>query len=56
MNDPLQALDEICEEREQLNRQAKLHYWLHGWLFVHVPLSYALLALSAIHAVIALRY
>jgi hypothetical protein len=29
---------------------------LHGWLLVHVPLSYAVLLLGAAHAVIALRY
>jgi hypothetical protein len=33
-----------------------MHHFLHGWLLVHIPLSYALLALGAIHAVFALRY
>jgi hypothetical protein len=51
--DDLQA---ICEERRQLRVQAGLHYWLHAWLLVHVPLSIALLLLSAAHAVLALRY
>jgi hypothetical protein len=46
----------ICEERRQLGAQARLHYWLHAWLLVHVPLSVALLVLSFAHAVIALRY
>jgi hypothetical protein len=49
-------LEAICEERRQLRVQARLHYWLHAWLLVHVPLSLALLLLSAAHAVIALRY
>jgi hypothetical protein len=33
-----------------------MHHVLHGWLLVHVPLSYATLLLGAVHAVIALRY
>ena len=49
-------LEAICEERRQLWLQVRTHHWLHGWLLVHVPLSVGLLALSAVHAVIALRY
>src|SRR5262249_20782090 len=49
-------LEAICEERRQLRVQARLHYWLHAWLLVHAPLSVALLLLSAVHAVLALRY
>jgi hypothetical protein len=33
-----------------------MHKLLHGWLLVHIPASYALLLLGAIHAVVALRY
>lgn len=51
-----EGLREICEERRQLARQKRLHHWLHGWLLVHVPLSYALFLLAAVHAVQALRY
>jgi hypothetical protein len=49
-------LEAICEERRELAQQKRLHHWLHGWLLVHVPLSLALLLLSAAHAVLALRY
>jgi hypothetical protein len=49
-------LENICEEERQLTRQVRLHHWLHGWLLLHVPLSLALLLLSAVHAVAALRY
>ena len=49
-------LESICEEARQLDRQEKLHHLLHGWLLIHIPLSYALLLLSAVHAVMALRY
>jgi hypothetical protein len=49
-------LADICNEARQLQRQARLHHWLHGWLLVHIPLSLALILLGAIHAVMALRF
>ena len=49
-------LEAMCDERRQLRVQARLHHWLHAWLLLHVPLSVALLLLSAAHAVLALRY
>ena len=52
----LEDLEGICEEAAQLERQARLHRWLRGWLLAHVPLSLALLVLGAVHAVMALRY
>lgn len=52
----LADLENICDEKRQLDRQRRMHHLLHGWLFVHVPLSYAILVLGAIHAVLALRY
>ncbi len=55
-HDVLADLEAVCEERRQLAVQATLHVWLHGWLYVHVPLSMAFLVLTAVHAVISLRY
>lgn len=52
----LDDLQSICEERRQLAEQQRLHHWLHGWLFVHVPLSMGFLALTVVHAVWSLRY
>lgn len=52
----LDDLENICEEKRDLDRQSRMHRILHGWLFVHVPLSYALIVLGLIHAVAALRY
>ena len=52
----LADLEDICEEARQLERQEKLHRWLHGWLLVHIPLSLGLILLGAVHAVMALRY
>lgn len=46
-----------CEERRLLDVQTKLQHWLHGWLFVHVPLSFLLIIVTAWHAfVTVLRY
>lgn len=53
---PIADLQSICEEERQLLRQERLHGLLHGWLIVHVPLAYALLALAVVHIVVALRY
>jgi hypothetical protein len=52
----LDDLEDICDEARQLQRQARLHHWLHGWLLLHIPLSLALILLGAIHAVMALRF
>jgi hypothetical protein len=52
----LDDLENICAEEQQLSRQIRIYRWLHAWLLVHVPLSIALLALGAVHAVMALRY
>jgi len=49
-------LQSICEEERQLLRQERIHGVLHGWLIVHVPLSFALMALAVVHIVMALRY
>jgi hypothetical protein len=49
-------LESICEEQRQLLRQERLHGWLHAWLIVHVPLSFALMVLAVVHIVAALRY
>jgi hypothetical protein len=52
----LADLENLCDEKRGLDRQRVMHHVLHGWLLVHIPISYALLALAAIHAVFALRY
>lgn len=47
--------EEVVEERQQW-RSRWLHRLMHGWLLVHVPLSFAFLVLTLVHAVVALRY
>jgi hypothetical protein len=49
-------LENICEEKRELDQQTRYHRILYAWLLVHIPLSYALLLLGAVHAVMALRY
>ncbi len=56
LREALDDLAHVCEERRQLALQARLHRWLHGWLFVHVPATWALLVLTAAHAVVTLLY
>lgn len=56
LHSAIDDLENICEEKRQLDQQSRMHKLLHGWLLVHVPFSYAVLLLGAIHAVVALRY
>lgn len=52
----VEALERCCEQRRQLEQQLRLHYVLHGWLWLHVPLSIALIMLMLVHVVFALKY
>jgi hypothetical protein len=36
--------------------QTKLHHWLHGWLLIHVPFSFALLVFTFWHAYVTWVY
>ncbi|CAN5563679.1 hypothetical protein BH09PLA1_BH09PLA1_01100 [soil metagenome] len=56
LRDSLSEMERLCARRRDLDRQLKLHKYLHGWLFIHVPLTAALLTLSAVHVWMALRY
>ena len=33
----LDDLENICEEKRQLERQRRMHKFLHGWLLFHIP-------------------
>jgi len=50
------ALESLCRRRRELQRQRVLMRVMTAWLVVHVPLSWLLLILTAMHAVVALRY
>ncbi len=50
------TLEETCEQRRQLDRQSRIHFWLHNWLWVHLPLAVALIALMFVHVWVAMKY
>lgn len=56
LHSSIDDLENICEEKRELDLQTQYHRILHAWLLVHIPASYALLLLGAVHAVMALRY
>jgi len=56
LHSSIDDLENICEEKRQLDKQNRLHNLLHGWLFVHIPLSYAVLLLGTWHGIVALRF
>jgi hypothetical protein len=56
MHETLGDLEHLFTERRELDAQQSMHLWLHGWLFIHIPLAYSLLALSIVHAVVSVYY
>lgn len=56
VHDAINDLQSIVDERRQLERQRKLHYLLHVWLWFHVPASAAMLVLMVLHVFKALQY
>ena len=56
MHGAVERLEALCEERRQLDVQERLHWWLHGWMFVHLPAAAALVLLSLVHAVVSVYY
>ena len=52
----IDRLERLCVERRQLGEQARMHFWLHVWLFLHIPITVVLLVLGAIHAVMSVYW
>lgn len=52
----IDRLEALCERRRQLALQARLHFWLHAWLCIHAPISFALLVLLWFHIYYSWRY
>lgn len=52
----VEEIQNWCDERRMLDLQVRLHHWLHGWLFIHVPFSFLLLMLTIWHAWVTLFY
>jgi hypothetical protein len=55
-HDAIGILENLCDQRRQLDRQRRMHFWLHNWLIVHLPLSVALVILMGVHIWVALKY
>jgi hypothetical protein len=54
--DKLEQIRAFCDERRLLAEQERLIFWMHSWLYVHVPVSAAMLVLAGFHAVMATYY
>jgi hypothetical protein len=54
--DRVEEIRAWCDERRMLDLQIKMQHWLHGWLFIHVPISFLLLMLTFWHAFVTLFY
>ncbi len=52
----VEEIQSWCDERRMLDLQVRLQHWLHGWLFVHAPLSFLLIMLTVWHAYVTLFY
>src|SRR6476646_4519673 len=52
----VEEIQNWCDERRMLDVQVRLHHWLHGWLFIHVPFSFLLVMLTVWHACVTLFY
>ncbi len=55
-HDAVLTLENLCNQRRQLDHQARLHFWLHSWLCVHLPLSVALIVLMFVHIWVTLKF
>ncbi|MDB5340002.1 MAG: hypothetical protein JWN70_5621 [Planctomycetaceae bacterium] len=51
----LDHLLDRCEQRRQFAMIQRYHFWLHGWLLVHIPVTVALYVVLVVHAIVALR-
>jgi hypothetical protein len=54
--DAVEAIENACEQRRQFDVQSRIQFWLHNWLWLHLPLSVALVVLMVLHIVVALKY
>lgn len=50
------TLADCCGQRCEWEEQARLYRWLHNWLWIHLPLSLALLVLLLVHIYGAIKY
>jgi hypothetical protein len=50
------SLEVFCTQRRQLDAEARIHVWLHNWLWIHFPVSVALVVLMFVHVWVAVKY
>lgn len=56
ISEEVDKLESLSEERRLLWEQERLHFWLHSWMLLHIPLAVALLVLGGLHIVTALYF
>lgn len=56
LREVVSQLQALCARKRELSIQRRLHFWLHNWLWLHLPLSLVLLVLLAAHVVLALAF
>lgn len=49
-------LEDLCNQRRQMIIQAQIQFWLNNWLWVHLPLSVALIVLMFVHIFVTIKY
>lgn len=50
------AIEQICSQRRQFAQQARMQFWLHCWLWLHLPLSFALVVIMLVHVFVAIKF
>jgi hypothetical protein len=45
----IDSLEQLSNQRRELDRQMAIHRLLHYWLYAHVPLAWALMGLLGVH-------
>jgi hypothetical protein len=56
LRDRVDQMEQWCTDRREMDLQMKLHHWLHGWLLLHVPFSFALLVMTVWHIYIVITF
>jgi hypothetical protein len=55
-HEAVDRLAQLCDQRRQFEKQARLHALLQNWMAVHLPLAVVVMILMVVHAIVALRY
>jgi len=55
-NGKVDEMESWADDRRSMDVQTRLQHWLHIWLVIHIPFSFALLVMTIWHAWITLTY